>query len=464
MAAVPTPTASSSTASYVRPPPQNVPSFRDTPDSRGQARHLPESSAPVPRPVSSLRSRYSFSRADVSDTEAPEDADRISGFTRRRTIARPTVSTSAASYEPRTSYLRFSSPSNRLSLPPFATASLQYLRANFNKIVFGVVAVLAVGMFVYSASQRTGTTDSYPVCSPSTMDDVDCVPTTELQEAVENLKKIKTILEKRAFLHDWPACASNPTQAAIASASRGLSDSEIVKEFFVGPTTGTHFAKLRYVAILASVNPHWGVAVTTRDGTRTDDVKFASGLEATRGFLPLGCLAAISIQEFFFRGLVLAAILGVVYIGYYVWRYRARENERRERMVYSFVDKAIMVLASRKNEEPDDENAHAMPVHEIRDYLIKASMRNDPETIDLWKRAVEFIEKKESRVGAETRKIGGYDIRVWYFRGNPATSPAKMTKNKANTDANDSDDLGQVCRLYSTDYPRDPLYISLVFS
>ncbi|CAG0921916.1 unnamed protein product [Notodromas monacha] len=324
--------------------------------------------------------------AEFSDNE-----EEITGFRRRRILHEPIRITAKKS--------------------PYATllpAFRKYVTLHWNKILFYFVAVVIVVIFIFA--RRPGPVDSFPVCTIES--DPDCIPSDELPDAVKNFQTVKALLEKRALLHDWPQCG-NELEAAVASVSRGLTFNEIVKQRY-GLLDAEFFVKIRYVSALVKVNPHWGMTLFTRDGSHTDNLGLAEGLEATGSFLPISCLLSFALSALIPRILLLFCAASIVYAGFYGYRYYVAQKQKRDREVYEFIEKALMVLSARKSENPHDP---ALPVHVVRDKLIKAAMRNDKATMTVWSKVMDFVETQDSRVAVSLRRIGGYDVKVWSFRG-----------------------------------------------
>lgn len=90
--------------------------------------------------------------------------------------------------------------------------------------------------------------------------------------------------------------------------------------------------------------------------------------------------------------------------------YNKRRHEEKQ-CVCNLVSDALELLQS-----PDNPKG-LMPILHIRDTLLTASERETKNMVNLWNKAVKFIEDNESRVKAELVNIDGEDFRAWKWIG-----------------------------------------------
>lgn len=113
----------------------------------------------------------------------------------------------------------------------------------------------------------------------------------------------------------------------------------------------------------------------------------------------------------------LLLLVGLTYtIGYIAYRifrsYRLRRHQEMQR-VCGLVSEALELLQSPDNPNPKG----LMPILHIRDTLLTPAERKAKSAINLWAKAVKFIEEHESRVKVEIVNIDGEDFRAWKWIG-----------------------------------------------
>lgn len=113
----------------------------------------------------------------------------------------------------------------------------------------------------------------------------------------------------------------------------------------------------------------------------------------------------------------LLILIGLTYtIGYIAYRifrsYRLRRHREMQR-VCDLVSEALELLQSPDNPNPKG----LMPILHIRDTLLTPAERKTKSAINLWSKAVKFIEEHESRVKVEIVNIDGEDFRAWKWIG-----------------------------------------------
>lgn len=113
----------------------------------------------------------------------------------------------------------------------------------------------------------------------------------------------------------------------------------------------------------------------------------------------------------------LVILIGLTYtIGYVAYRifrsYRLRRHQELQR-VSDLVTEALELLQSPDNPNPKG----LMPILHIRDTLLIPAERKTRSAINLWAKAVKFIEEHESRVKVELVNIDGEDFRAWKWIG-----------------------------------------------
>lgn len=109
--------------------------------------------------------------------------------------------------------------------------------------------------------------------------------------------------------------------------------------------------------------------------------------------------------------LVLIAFSPIGYIIYKTFRFYKRRRDEEGQRVCQLVNDALEILQS-----PDNPKG-MMPVLHIRDTLLTPAERKTKKMINLWNKAVKFMEEHESRVKVELVNIAGEDFRAWKWIG-----------------------------------------------
>ncbi|XP_060100974.1 inner nuclear membrane protein Man1 [Heteronotia binoei] len=155
--------------------------------------------------------------------------------------------------------------------------------------------------------------------------------------------------------------------------------------------------------------------------TNTTDVKY---LVSTRPQMSFTCRFRRAFVTVTCRSLILLLGIGIIWAVLRYMKYRWSKEEEETRQMYDMVVKIIDVLRSHNEACQENKDLQPyMPVPHVRDSLIPPQDRKKMKRV--WNRAVDFLAANESRVRAETRRIGGADFLVWRWV-QPSTPCDKM--------------------------------------
>ncbi|XP_067683676.1 inner nuclear membrane protein Man1-like isoform X1 [Haliotis asinina] len=184
------------------------------------------------------------------------------------------------------------------------------------------------------------------------------------------------------------------------------------------------------------LNPHWNIRPVNKEGEDTrirDDIKH---LESRVASMALLC----RLQRSFYRVmgalaiLILGCVLVFMLLKYLKWRSLAKEQELRH--VYAMVDEIIDILKRHHDVTQGENGSHHqfLAVQHVRDQLLPPSRRKELQPI--WDKAVQFIEKNESRIRLEEQTIEGEEFRVWRWIHN-SPNGGKVWQGQAFGEHND---------------------------
>uniref|UniRef100_A0A8C8S7H9 Inner nuclear membrane protein Man1 n=1 Tax=Pelusios castaneus TaxID=367368 RepID=A0A8C8S7H9_9SAUR len=139
------------------------------------------------------------------------------------------------------------------------------------------------------------------------------------------------------------------------------------------------------------------------------DVKY---LESTRPQMSFRCRFRRAFITVTHRLSILLLGIGMVWGVLHYMKYRWMKEEEETRQMYDMVVKIIDVLRSHNEACQENKDLQPyMPIPHVCDSLIPPQDRKKMKKV--WNRAVDFLAANESRVRAETRRIGGADFLVW---------------------------------------------------
>lgn len=153
----------------------------------------------------------------------------------------------------------------------------------------------------------------------------------------------------------------------------------------------------------------------------TTDVKY---LISTRPQMSFTCRFRRAFVTVMCRSLILLIGVGVIWAVFRYMKYLWSKEEEETRQMYDMVVKIIDVLRSHNEACQENKDLQPyMPIPHVRDSLILPQDRKKMKKV--WNRAVDFLAANESRVRAETQRIGGADFLVWRWI-QPSASCDKM--------------------------------------
>ncbi|KAJ6651389.1 hypothetical protein lerEdw1_020962 [Lerista edwardsae] len=155
--------------------------------------------------------------------------------------------------------------------------------------------------------------------------------------------------------------------------------------------------------------------------TNTTDIKY---LISTRPQMSFTCRFRRALITVTCRSLILLIGVGMVWGVLRYMKYLWSKEEEETRQMYDMVVKIIDVLRSHNEACQENKDLQPyVPIPHVRDSLIPPQDRKKMKQV--WNRAVDFLAANESRVRAETRRIGGADFLVWRWI-QPSASCDKM--------------------------------------
>ncbi|XP_010206659.2 inner nuclear membrane protein Man1 [Colius striatus] len=145
------------------------------------------------------------------------------------------------------------------------------------------------------------------------------------------------------------------------------------------------------------------------DVTNVTDVKY---LESTSPKMSFRCRFRRAFVNVTHRLSILLLGIAMVWGVLHYMKYRWAKEEEETRQMYDLVVKIIDVLRSHSEACSENKDLQPyMPLLHVRDSLIPPQDRRKMRKV--WNRAVDFLAANESRVRAETRRIGGAEFLVW---------------------------------------------------
>lgn len=191
---------------------------------------------------------------------------------------------------------------------------------------------------------------------------------------------------------------------------------------------------------LMAYNPHWKISVLSSnfiklepsDNMAIEELNKAH-VVSTNPMKPLMCRLRKAAHSAATQALLLAFLSFVVVLVFVAIRLFVQQKEESRQQVFKMVDRILThVRDVYKQSEAGIVDSPAVPISHVRDALLPPAQR---QTLGhVWQQAVEWINKRESRIRMETRRIAGEDFVVW--RWIPITSYAKTTAK--GTDETDS--------------------------
>ena len=167
---------------------------------------------------------------------------------------------------------------------------------------------------------------------------------------------------------------------------------------------------------LLATNDHWKLVVMSSK----DHVVLDSSSEDFKDVIvvsvnplkPLLCrlrLAAMAAISHFI--VTVFSVIGVVLVFALVRMYVHRQ-EKQQQQVFALVDRVLDLLACQyRGFQRGNERAPYVAISHVRDILLSPSQRQSKSKV--WENAASWIDKHESRVRVETRRIAGEDFLVW---------------------------------------------------
>ncbi|KAL6255390.1 hypothetical protein P5V15_013727 [Pogonomyrmex californicus] len=318
-------------------------------------------------------------------------------------------------------------------------------RNNQNIVSMGLVAVLALFFVVLAIiylglGGKTETLPSLssdnniPQCFLDAATDaapgVNCIMKENIESVLQLLKRLQPILTKKAISKICENSDEKPY----------LTDAEIVEMFTNSKVTNLEVKEdLRSAQFLIIKNPKWGISLidinddgATMETLDTLDKLFSARLNGKIGMtilnpdLPMQCLIKNKLFTIFSSLLIVAIVLltGIGIYKSYLWYLRYKKCTERE--VFKLVSEIINIV------ETHHQNASTQPgvqesflaINHVRDNLIPPKDRK--RMVNLWEKAVKFLDENESRIRREVQQVAGEEFHVWRWLPNNSLNKSSI--------------------------------------
>ncbi|KAK7086202.1 LEM domain [Halocaridina rubra] len=155
---------------------------------------------------------------------------------------------------------------------------------------------------------------------------------------------------------------------------------------------------------------------------RNDD-KALLGIALASPPMYILCHITAAIYSFFYLVVGLITVCLAFFLTYYCVNYYRQKKDLENQQVYEMVEQILEVLSEVAGPGGKDHVA----VNHIRDSLINPRERNAKR--DIWKKAVMFINKYESRIRYEIENVHGEDCEIWRWTSGVPHSPSNSPGN-----------------------------------
>lgn len=159
-------------------------------------------------------------------------------------------------------------------------------------------------------------------------------------------------------------------------------------------------------------NPGWGIRLYNKEGNIAKNVTDVYSLEAVIASKSLWCRFWQAFLQTSFKLLCLALVLIIVIGIVFTMKLYKKKKMLEQKKVFSLVEDIIDVLKQQNEKcQANTEMEPILAIAHVRDMLIPPAERKT--YLQLWEKAVKFLEENESRVRVERQNIEGEDYKVW---------------------------------------------------
>uniref|UniRef100_A0A8D8FQJ7 Inner nuclear membrane protein Man1 n=1 Tax=Culex pipiens TaxID=7175 RepID=A0A8D8FQJ7_CULPI len=282
------------------------------------------------------------------------------------------------------------------------------------------VAFLVFVAFMYMTistdiASTLGTIDTkYDLCEGPAQDRGRCVVQSDIEPALELLKRVGTELKTRV---EHSKCVDTSVTSYWMSADEVIRLAKEHDPSLLVPQAVKHLHTMEY---LIGQNPQWRINHCDQDGNEIGfDEVLRRRASKTNYFailkpkLPFTCMLYNKFHTFF----VIVGVLGLVgiiaYLVNYFLKFVLYVKQKRKDQVNALISEIIQAVsqaaASAGGSESSDEGGLVV-VNHLRDRLIAPDNRKKMEWA--WLEALQFLEQHESRIQFEVGNRGGEDFKM----------------------------------------------------
>ncbi|XP_039446467.1 uncharacterized protein LOC120425904 isoform X2 [Culex pipiens pallens] len=282
------------------------------------------------------------------------------------------------------------------------------------------VAFLVFVAFMYMTistdiASTLGTIDTkYDLCEGPAQDRGRCVVQSDIEPALELLKRVGTELKARV---EHSKCVDTSVTSYWMSADEVIRLAKEHEPSLLVPQAVKHLHTMEY---LIGQNPQWRINHCDQDGNEIGfDEVLRRRAAKTNYFailkpkLPFTCMLYNKFHTFF----VIVGVLGLVgiiaYLVNYFLKFVLYVKQKRKDQVNALISEIIQAVsqaaASAGGSESSDEGGLVV-VNHLRDRLIAPDNRKKMEWA--WLEALQFLEQHESRIQFEVGNRGGEDFKM----------------------------------------------------
>lgn len=282
------------------------------------------------------------------------------------------------------------------------------------------IAFLVFVAFMYMTistdiASTLGTIDTrYDLCDATTLDRNRCVLQSDIEPALELLKRVGTELKARV---EHSKCVDSSVTVHWLSADEVIRLAKEADPALLVPQVVKHLHTMEY---LIGQNPQWRINHCDEEGVEIGfDEVLRRRATKTNYFgilkpkLPFTCMLYNKFHTFF----VIVGVLGLVgivaYFVNYFLKFVLYVKQKRKDQVNALISEIIQAVsqaaASAGGSESSDEGGLVV-VNHLRDRLIAPDNRKKMEWA--WVEALQFLEQHESRIQFEVGNRGGEDFKM----------------------------------------------------
>ncbi|XP_067125982.1 inner nuclear membrane protein Man1-like [Centruroides vittatus] len=159
-------------------------------------------------------------------------------------------------------------------------------------------------------------------------------------------------------------------------------------------------------------NKDWGITIYNEHGKIAENLTQVHSLEAVIATKSLWCRFWQAFLQTSFKLLCFALILIVIVGIFFTMKLYKKKKALEQKKVFSLVEDIIDLLKKQNEKRKASSDVEpVLAIAHVRDMLIPPAERKS--YLQLWEKAVKFLEENESRVRVERQTIEGEDYKVW---------------------------------------------------